>query len=209
MNQHTIKTKGSEGITLVEILVVMVIVGILGSALVTMQYFLSQNQVVVFRSYLNVDDANSSVTLLVRELRTASVSDNGAYALADIQDQQITFYSDIDFDGQVERVRYFLSGSQFSKGIIEPTGQPATYPSANEKVKVLSNNVQNDTTPVFYYYNEDWPQDTVNNPLQVPGGLSETKLIRIYLRLNPLANDPTNDYVLESNVQLRMLKENL
>lgn len=209
MSQHIEKTKGNEGITLVEVLVVMVIIGILGSALVTMQYFLSQNQVVVFRSYLNVDDANSSVTLLVRELRTASVSDNGAYALADIQDQQITFYSDIDFDGQVERVRYFLSGSQFSKGIIEPTGQPATYPSANEKVKVLSNNVQNNTTPVFYYYNEDWPQDTVNNPLQIPGGLSETKLIRIYLRLNPLANDPTNDYVLESNVQLRMLKENL
>lgn len=199
----------SAGFTLIEILVAVVITGILAGALLTLQYIISQNQIVVWRNYLNVDEANSNVTALVREIRTARPGDNGSFALESLQDNQITFYTDYDFDGDTERVRYFLNGTQFSKGVIEPTGFPVAYPSDQEKVKILTSNVRNSETPVFSYYNGDWPEDTVNNPLATPASPSNVKLVRVYLRLNTSPDEPKKDYVLESYGQIRMLKENL
>jgi hypothetical protein len=156
---------------------------------------------------LNVDQANLNVTLMVRELRNIRAGDNAAYPLERARDQEMIFYSDIDNDGSTEKVRYSLSGTQFIKGVIEPVGFPATYPQANEKVKVLTDYVRNGTTPIFYYYNGDWPADSVNNPLAEPVRLSDTKLMKVYLVLN--IQDSGEDFILESYVQLRMLKQNL
>lgn len=202
-------TQSERGFTIIEILIAMVITGMMGAALLGLQFIISQNQIVAWQSYISVDEANTNVTSLVREVRTAKEGDNGAYPLASADDQEIIFYSDYDFDGVTERIRYFLNGTQFSKGVIEPTGQPATYPSGSEIVKLLSGNVRNGADPVFYYYNGDWPADTVNNPLPTPANLSEIKLIRVFLKLNTNPDDPNNDYILESYSQVRVLKENL
>lgn len=208
MAQKSIKLIGSKGITLIEILVVMVIMGILGSALLSMQFFLSQNQVAVFRNYLSVDDTNRIVTEFTRELRAAQVSESGSYPLTTALDQDITFYSDYDFDGTVERVRYYLSGSQLIKEVIEPSGQPPTYPDSSKKVKVLSDIIRNATNPVFFYYNSDWPTDAINNPLGPGSRISHTRLVRMNLSANPALNDPIKDFDLESYAKLRYIRNN-
>ena len=202
-------SEASKGFTLIEILIALVITGMMGAALLGLQFIISQNQIVAWQSYISVDEANSNVTSLVREIRTAKESESGAYPLVTASDQEIIFYSDYDFDGVTERIRYFLNGTQFSKGVIEPTGQPATYPSGSEVVKLLSGNVRNGADPAFYYYNGDWPADTLNNPLSTPANLSEIKLVRVLLKLNTDPDDPNNDYILESYSQVRVLKENL
>jgi prepilin-type N-terminal cleavage/methylation domain-containing protein len=201
-------TPKEQGFTLIEILVVMVITGIFGIALLGLQYIISQNQVEVWKNYLSVDDANANITRLVRELRNARTGDNGAYALVQADDQELIFYADIDYDGETERVRYTLVDTEFTRGIIEPTGFPVTYPSDQEKTNVVAENVRNVTDPIFYYYNGDWPEDTTNNPLDTPTRLSDTKLMRLYLKVNQ-TDDTTKDYILESYVQIRSLKENL
>lgn len=205
----TLISKAYKGFTLIEILIALVITGMMGAALLGLQFIISQNQIVAWQSYISVDEANANVTSLVREVRTAKESENGAYPLANADDHEIIFYSDYDFDGETERIRYYLNGTQFSKGVIEPVGQPATYPSGNEIVKLLSDNVRNGSVAVFYYYNGDWPADTVNNPLPTPSNLSEIKLVRILIKLNTDPDDPNNDYILESYSQVRVLKENL
>lgn len=199
----------SKGFTLVEVLVGMSAMIILGFAIAGLQYIMTQNQLLVFDNSIKVEISNSNLASLVRELRTARGGDNGAYAIESATHQAITFYSNIDDDSEAEKVRYFLQGTNLSKGIIEPVGYPVTYPSANEKVKIVSENVQNGTIPIFYYYNGDWPQDSINNPLPQPIDVSEVKLMRVYLRTNTRTNDPQSDYVLESVVQIRTLKENL
>ncbi len=187
----------------------MVLMSMLAGGLLTLQYILSQSQIVVWRNYVSVSEANNNVSSLVREVRTAGNGENGAYAVDTAEDSEFTFYSDYDFDGVAERVRYFLDGTDFSKGVTEPSGFPVSYPQVDEKVKVLSENVRNDTTPIFYYYNSEWPEDTVNNPLSTPASPSDVKLVRIYIRLNTAPNAPDKDYILESYSQVRMLKENL
>jgi len=197
-----------KGFTLIEILVVAGITVVLAGGLLSLQYILGQTQVAVLRNYTSVDQANANISTMVRELRNLQVADNGAYPLERALDTEIIFYSDYDLDGQAERIRYFLSGTQLSKGVIEPTGFPATYPSADEKVKVVAEDVRNGTTPIFYYYNGDWPDDTTNNPLDTPTRLSETKLMRVNLIINQ-TTDTNHDFVLDSYVQLRALKQNL
>jgi len=197
------------GFTFIEILIALVLMSMLGAALLTMQYILSQNQIVAWRSYFSVDQANVSVSALVREIRTARYGENGAYPLETLNNNQISFYSDIDFDGEADKVRYFLNGPVFSKGVIKPTGDPPTYPSNQEVVNVITSNVRNAGRPVFYFYNGDWPNDTVNNPLATPATPANTKTIRVYLRLNTTDDEPVKDFILESFASVRVLKQNL
>jgi hypothetical protein len=205
----TKKNISTNGFTLIEVLITTVITIILGGGILTLIFISTQNRLVTFQNFLNVDEANSGVRTMVVELRNIRPGDNAAYPLQVAGDQEIVFFSDIDYDGHAERVRYTLTGTQFVKGVIEPTGFPATYPGANEKVKVVSGNIRNDTTPIFNYYNGDWPADTVSNPLPEPIRLSDTKIMKVYLRLNQKANQSDKDFILESYVQLRMLKQNL
>ncbi len=200
--------KLTKGVTLIEVLLVGVITSLLGLGILALQYIISQNQVVALQNVLNVEEANNFITTMVREIRNIRPGDNAAYPLERAQDQEMIFYSDIDFDGQSEKVRYTINGTQFVKGVIEPVGFPPTYPAGTEKVRVLSENVRNGPDSVFYYYNGDWPADTTNNPLPSPTRLSDTKLMRVYLKLNT-KYDPRTDFVLESYVQIRMLKDNL
>lgn len=202
--------KKNKGFTLIEVLVAMVILSVAGLALLSLQVILSQNQVLVFKNYLSIDDANNVVTTFTKEVRNARPGDNGSYPLEYVGDDQIIFYSDVDFDGNVDRVRYsVVNQTQLDKGVIKPVGFPATYPQDQEIVTTLSNNVRNLGSPAFYYYNGDWPNDTTNNPLVLSSRLSETRSVGINLRINPKENDADNDYVLESIGQIRMLKNNL
>ena len=97
-----------KGFTLVEVLVAGVLIAALGAGIIGLQYVLTQSQVFVWETSINIDQTNNSIRTLVRELRTAKASDTGAYALELTLDQEIVFYSDIDFDQETERVRYFF-----------------------------------------------------------------------------------------------------
>jgi len=197
------------GFTLIEVLVGMVLIMALGLGIVGLQTILAKNQTWIWQNYLNINQANDSIRVLAKELRSARPGDNAAYPLETAFDQEIRFYSDIDLDGKTEKIRYILNDTQFVKSVIEPVGYPAAYPEEEEKTTVLTDFVRNGTNPVFYYYNGDWPEDTENNPLSTPIRLSDTKLIRVYLHLNPKSDEPDKDFILESYIQIRMLKENL
>ncbi len=193
------------GFTLIEVLVSAAIMVILAMGFLGLQYIMSQNQVTAWRNYLSIEDANLSLSIMARELRDMRQSDTGAYPLEVANDQEIAFYSDYDYDGEVERIRYTLSGTNLTKGVIEPTNPPVSYPVANERVRVITNIIRNVSDRIFYYYNSDWPTDTVNNPLSAASRISDTREIKIIIKTNSKANDAKNDYVLESDVRLRMI----
>jgi len=199
------KPTTNKGFTLIEILVSTALIVILAMGFLGIQYILSQNQTSTWRSYLAIESANVSVSGIVKEIRDARESDIGSYPLVTANDQEIIFYSDYDSDGEVERVRYTLSGTDLTKGVIEPSGSPISYPLVNEKTKVVSDIVQNGTQPVFYYYNSDWPTDTTNNPLVQASRIAEARQVKIILITNAKPEDTKNDYTLESDVRLRML----
>lgn len=104
------------GFTLVETLVTIAIfllamgavAGFIAMAYLTYGYTFDQARA--------IDEARRGVETMVREIREARQGDDGSFPIEKAQDKEFIFYSDIDKDGQTERVRYFLgtvgSGSQ-------------------------------------------------------------------------------------------------
>ncbi len=191
------------GFTLIEVLVSAALMVMLGAGFVGLQYILSQNQVSAWRNYQSIESINLSLSQLAAELRSANSSQTGSYALDTANDQSIIFYSDYDYDGVSERVRYTLTGTQLVRGIVEPTGSPLTYNVANEKVKIISDIIRNASTPAFYYYNSDWPSDTTNNPLALVNRIADTRQIKVLLKTNPKVNDSDHDFTLETDIKIR------
>ncbi len=202
--------KNNRGFTLIELSVAGFIMVVLGVGVLGLQRVLADTQLAGFVNYINVDEANSSVSMMAREIRTMRQGQNGAYPLVSGSDNEIKFYSDIDFDSESELVRYTLSGATLTKGVTEPVGFPATYPPANETTKIIAGNVQNATVPVFLYFNAGWPEDSTNNPLPTPVDLAEVRLVRISLSINVNPeNAERSIYSLSTNVNIRTLKDNL
>jgi type II secretory pathway pseudopilin PulG len=163
-----------------------------------------------FEQAVAINEARKGIETMVREIREARYAADGSYPLKEAGNSQFIFYSDIDRDGNIERVRYFLDGTNFKKGVIDPSGDPPQYLLANEKVSILSVYVRNGAaTPVFTYYNGDWPLDAVHNPLPTLTRLTETKLMHVYLKINVDPNRPPDNFELESDTQIRNLKTNL
>ena len=117
-NNHRVKNCHQKGMSLIEILIAMAIISILGLGIISLQYIINKNQVLVINSYKSVDEANISVSHFTREVRAARNSDSGAYVLEKVNDQEIVFYSDIDYDSQTEKIRYTLDGTDLIKGVI-------------------------------------------------------------------------------------------
>lgn len=198
------------GFTLMEVLVVSAIFAIV--TLVVAQYILQGYNVNRFSLEMSdaTEYAKKGVEIMIKEIREASYADNGDYPIAQADSQSFTFYSDIDSDSAIEKVRYYLNGTNLIKGVIEPTGgPPVQYLSSDEATSTISQYLRNGADPIFYYYNGDYPQDVINNPLPTPGAANNIRLIRLLLKINIDINRAPDDFSLEQFVNLRNLKDNL
>jgi len=199
--------QSNQGFTLIEVLVATAITVILGAGFLGMQYIFSSNQVSAWKSYYNVDEANRVASQLTKELRNIQESEDGSFPISTALDQEIIFYSDVNQDGDVDRVRYTLAGTTLTKGVTAPTDTPLSYDPLNEKVQTLTDNIRNGIAPLFYYYNNAWPFDTINNPLSSTNRIADTKHIKVYLRTNIKIDDADNDFIIESEANLRSLRK--
>ncbi|MBU0707379.1 prepilin-type N-terminal cleavage/methylation domain-containing protein [Patescibacteria group bacterium] len=201
--------QNQKGVTLLEAVVSLTIFSMLMAALyffytqgMKIQQFGSEQQ-------LAVESARKGIKEIVKELREAAAGDDGSYIITKADDQEIIFFSDIDSDLYAERVRYFLEDHTLKKGVIEPDGEPIGYSDLSESITNISEYVQNNDEPIFTYYNGDYPGDTINNPLPTPTRLTETKLINVYLEINVFPERAPSNIEIDSDVQIRNLKNNL
>ncbi len=191
-----------KGFTLIETVITIFIftLGLGGVAALVVNLYKSYNY--AFQQSLAISEARRGLEAMVKEIREAKPGDNGAYIIEKADDYEFIFYGDIDRDLATERVRYFIEGTTFKKGVIEPQGTPKRYPLSSEKISVLTSYVRN-MPPIFRYF------DGSGNELPAPSRLKDTKLMKVYLVVNINPNQPPNDFTLESSTQLRNLKTNL
>jgi prepilin-type N-terminal cleavage/methylation domain-containing protein len=196
------------GFTLIEITVV---IGILGVILVVVSEF----QVNIFKhnkysadSLQSAQDSRSILRVMVKELRTAKLGNNGAYPLIETATSSITFYSDIDADGLKERIHYYIASTTLYKGVIKPSGNPYTYNSAQEKLSILAYNIKNATsTSLFDYYDETYSGNS--SALTQPINTTDVRLIKINLMIDADPNRSPIPRTYTSQVMLRNIKDNL
>ncbi|KKT17469.1 MAG: hypothetical protein A2654_01400 [Candidatus Nealsonbacteria bacterium RIFCSPHIGHO2_01_FULL_43_31] len=155
-----------------------------------------------FQQSIAIDEARRGIEAMVKEIRESQPGEDGSYIIDKAEDYQFSFYSDIDKNEVIERVRYFIDGTNLKKGITYPSGFPVQYLSATEKITTLSQYVRNQP-PIFHYFDGD------NVELPSPARLKDTKLMKVRLIINVNPDRPPQDFELESAVQLRNLKTNL
>ncbi len=102
--------KKKDGFTLVETLVVIVIFSLILIVLSNSIFSLFKDYKYNFQQVQAIEEAERGVNVMTREIREMSQGDDGSYPIEEANDNEIIFYSDIDKDGQVEKVRYFLGG---------------------------------------------------------------------------------------------------
>jgi type II secretory pathway pseudopilin PulG len=107
------------GFTLLETLMVVIIFGLMITVLASLIVSLYRTHTFTLEQSEAIEEARRGIEIMVKEIRGARTADDGSFPIEKADDKEFIFYSDIDGDGQVERVRYFLgnvsSGSQTSE----------------------------------------------------------------------------------------------
>lgn len=195
--------KNQAGFTLLEMIISLgIFVMVVGMATA---FFIQGYRISTFGSELDyqVKSARDGLEIMTKEIREAIASDRGDYLIEDAGTQNLTFYSDIDGDGSAELVRYFLNGTDLNKGVIDPTGSPAEYLVQNEVITLIAGYVNNLTTPIFTYFDGD------NNQLTQPIDKNLIRLVHAHLKVDIKPGKSPQQYNLETDIQIRNLKDNL
>ena len=151
------------------------------------------------------EQTRNIIRSVVQSIREMQPSGTGAFPLATAQTGSITFFANTDADSGIERVRYTVNGEKLERGVIEPSGDPPTYPVNTETARVIATNIQADGQPYFSYYNKDFTgsQQALTQPVDV----NQVRLIKVRMVIAGDKPD-TSTEELTFYVQLRNLKDN-
>lgn len=191
----------NRGISLLETLVwvsmfTLIIYAIMNSVLM----FYRTNTYAVEQA-MAVTEAQRGIEAMIKSIREAAYSSNGAYPLIALSTSSISFYADIDTDPFIERVRYFMDQGSLKKGVINPSGDPPVYGAA-EEISMVSEYVRNTEqgVNVFQYYDLNGDLMTNLNDLSKARFVEATVIVNI----NPYR--APNQFTLRSTAALRNLK---
>jgi len=186
----------NQGFTLIEIIVVMGVLSLI--------YLLTSDMVIDgFRltryeaeQATAVETARKSMSTMTADIRGANASERGDYTLAIVEDDQLSFYNDVNDDSLMEKIRYYLDGTDLVREIYLP-GATNDY-SVFDASSTIASYVNNGDAPIFSYYNSNSEETAAINDI---------KMIGIYIMINVTPAIAPNDYILESRVNLRNLKD--
>ncbi len=192
-----------KGFSLVEIIITIAIFIIILGGIYGFVSGLYRANNFTFMQALAVSEARKGIGTITREIRESQIGEDGSYLIEKADDYEFIFYSDIDKDNQTERVRYFVEGSDFYKGVINPeNGVYITEeddPDFNEKIVILSKYIRNEP-PIFRYF------DSELNELPAPARLNETTLMKLKIIINVDPEKPPYNFTLENYIALRNIK---
>lgn len=190
-----------QGFTLIEVLVVIAILATVGSALSGLIAYFYKSNGFVLEEASAVDSAHRGLDTAFENLREASYGDDGSFPVSAVATSSITFFSDIDGDGSVEKIRLYLLKGTLYRGVTDSAGNPPSYAGQSEKTYTISTNVVNATsTPIFRYYDSDGSE--LVSPVTIAGIASINTTIQV--DLNP--NRAPNIFTLTARATLRNLR---
>jgi len=153
---HQIKTGilSDSGFTLIELLITMAIVSVVLTAVISMYTGLSRSYVTETARATAQQDIRSGIALMTQDIRLAGLDPlgtaGGGLTLNNATDIQII--ADRDYDGAVtagnmEQIRYFLSGNQLIQELDGVADNPPTVLVDNVSALGFNITFDNDTVP--------------------------------------------------------------
>jgi hypothetical protein len=164
------------------------------------QYFYRTNSYTIEQASA-ITSAQRGIEEMIKVMREAAYSSNGAWPILTLATSSVSFYADIDDDPFIEQVRYFLDGNALKRGVIDPTGDPPTY-SNPETFSIISEYVRNREQGVdmFEYYDVD------GNLMTDLSKIAEIRFVQATVIVNINPYRMPNQFTLRSTAALRNLK---
>jgi len=183
-------------------LVVIFITGVVGLAINSMVVSFYRNNAYLLQQTSAIDSAHRGIATSFIDLREASYGDDGSYPLQSVATSSITFFSDVDNDGVVEKIRLYLLNGTFYRGVTESTSTPPTYSGQPQATTTIATYVRNGTsTPIFRFYDENGAE---LSPASAPISSIKSISISLMIDLNP-ARAP-DILILQETATLRNLR---
>lgn len=195
------------GFTLVEVVVSLAIFTLVIGGIVAILLFSLRSKTLVFNELAAQGEARRLVQNFTAELRAARPSSLGSYPLTTASTTEIVFYSNLDSDALVERVRYYLASSTLYRGVIKPSGNPLVYVTSTEQVASVAGSVLAAGSPIFSYYDSSY-RNSSSTPLAVPVAITAVRLVRLVIIIDGDPNRPPAPVRFETVVMPRNFLSN-
>lgn len=194
------------GLSLIETMVAVGIFVLIMSGMIGMISFGFRSRDVTWEQMLTQSEGRRVVQDFVNELRSANQSSIGAYPIEKAEANQLVFFSNIDSDSYRERIRYFLSGTDFKKGVTKPSGNPLKYNTSTESIIVIAHDVVNSSTPVFKYFTQSFSgsQSAMSSPVTT----TLVRVVEVTLTMEENPRLSPAPFVVQAKAQIRNLKSN-
>jgi len=199
------------GFTLIEMLVTIAIFGSVMVITSNLLLTIFSNSTTSPNALNAVDQAEGATSNFVNQIRDAAYGNDGSSPLGEASTTEIIFFSPYGSSGSttVDRIRYFLASSTLYEGITVPSGSPASYNLANEKVSAILPHVSgNGTSTVFFYYGGTYAG--TSSPLSQPVNVNQVTYVGMTLavQLQEVIGATTTS-VISTGATIRNLKTNL
>lgn len=198
-NMNKLTATNNPGFSLVETILVVAISTFVFLAMVSAINFFYRTNDYSVQQAAAITSARRGVENMVRDIREASYSNNGAYPVFEMSTSSFTFFSDIDRDETVEQVRYFLDDTDFKLTTTKPSGDPPSYTTGTENTQIISDNVRNNTQnePIFRYFNAAGQEMTDLEKRE------EVAFVRVEVIVNVDPNRKPENLTLRSSATMR------
>lgn len=200
--------KHMRGFTLIEVITTIAIFVVIMIAVSAFQYNVLNYNRIGTVALTNAQEVESLLKTMAKEIRSMELGSDGSYAISAAATTSLTFFADVDSDGNKEKVRYYIATTTIYRGVIKPTGSPATYAPSNETTKILVTGIRNSSSaPIFDYFDSMYAG--TSTPMTYPLNLTSIRLVKVTLTID---TDPNKAPVLRTyttQVGLRNLKDNL
>lgn len=188
-----------KGFTLIEVIISIAIFSLLMLAINALFLSLYKQQGSTIAMTERTQNMNRLIGTMERELREGNRAENGNFFIASAQENAITFYSDINSDGLTEKIAYALDGTDLKKTVTAP-GADSLYSGAGT-TSVVCAEIQNGTSPIFTYYDENYIG--TGAALSSPIPVLSIRLIGISFKVNTLVQNRSYPLFVETKVRLR------
>lgn len=188
-------TQSNKGFTLVEVLITLAIFAGIAFIIGTFMKTIFDYQLLFTQQLSAQQEIENTFATMIPEVRSMTPSALGGYPIGQAATSSLTFYVDIEGDGGVDQIRYFLSGTTLKKGVTRPAGNPLTYVGSGEIVTDMAHNVVVGD-PIFTYYDASF---TGSEPaMSIPVAISSIRLVRVSLTLK----DPNKTAPLSASIEI-------
>jgi type II secretory pathway component PulJ len=198
--------KKRSGLTLLE---VVLSIGLTALIVIVLSKFSSTVTSVgtVINQRLQVQqDLEQTIQVMTTEIRSAGPSASGGYPLESAASSSFIFFSDVERDGVMERVRYYFGTSTLQKGVVEPSSStPPIYVSSTEIVKAVIPNVIIGSSS-FQYFGSSATSTAA--PLTSPVDIAAVRFMRISISADVSTSSAPKPITFSNTITIRNLRSN-